>query len=125
MVIAVVADDVAGDALDASIGQRRDEGFEGLEDVVAVKPRVDGGVTAAIDDQIALEHAGFAGALSGIQGSSDAIFRAEPVESQRHGVELGIGGRAEQLLRVVLEEGFAGIERDDFYAPHCGGKTRL
>ena len=123
--VAVVAHQVAGDAFHARVGEGAYQRFERLVNVAAVQARIDGRVAAAIDDQIAFERAPRVGSGFGVKGGLDAVIGAEPVERQRHGVELGVGGRAEQLLRILLEYRLAGIQGDDLHAPHGGSVLRL
>ena len=61
----------------------------------------------------------------GVAGSADAELRTEAVERERAGVELGVGGGLEELVRVVFEEGFPSVERADFHPELRSGEARM
>src|SRR6185503_19816237 len=84
-----------------------------------------GRVSAAIDHEIALERPIAGRRRLCPKRRFDAKVWPKPIEGERGGVELGVGGRLEQLARVVLEELVAGVERHDLHAPRRGGELRL
>ncbi len=89
MKIAVVANEIACDALDAGICQGIDERFECGVNVVVMEACVNSGIAAAEHNQVAFEKAGV-GPGGGVKGSFDAKVRAQAVECQRNGIKLGV-----------------------------------
>jgi len=57
-----------------------------------------------------VDHSVRTGAGCGVERRFDAIIRPEPVQSERAGEQLGVGGRFEKFSCVALEEGPARVE---------------
>ncbi|MPN52494.1 hypothetical protein SDC9_200156 [bioreactor metagenome] len=87
--------------------------------------RVKGGISAAINHQIAVQNALGIRARRSIERSAYAMLGAEAVQAQGNCVELRVGSWAEQLMRVMFEENHAGVQRHSFYAPYSALKAGL
>ena len=106
---AVVTDEVAIDSLDAGVRYGGDERFERPINVIAMEPRVDGGITAPVDNQVAFQRTVVIRPVLGVEGSFDAVIGAEPIECEGNGVQFGIGGGTEKFLRIVVENSLSRI----------------
>ena len=108
--VTLIANQIAGDALDARVGERGNKRLKPVVDIAAMQPRVDGWVAPAIHNQIAVHRACVVRFGRCVKRGPDPVIRTEAIQRQGNRVEFGVGGGAEQLLRIVLEQSFARIE---------------
>src|SRR6266702_6021922 len=120
-----VSNKIAADSLDSGLGYGNNERFERLKDVIAIQARIDGWITASINNEIAFENPAMIRLALRIERSLDGIGGAEPIQGERNGVQFRIGRRAKKLLRIVFKKGLARIQRNNFNAPESRREARL
>src|SRR6266481_2094411 len=97
MKVAVVANEVAGNALHAGIGEGGDERFEHRINIIVMQARIHGRITSAENDQITIQNAG-SRLGCGVKRGFDAIVHAQTVEREGYGIKFRIRSWAKQLL---------------------------
>src|SRR6266576_3091621 len=87
----MVSAEIAADAFNAGIGERGHERFKRLENIPAVQPRVEGRITAPVDDQITLQRAGLVGSPFGVERGLQAVITSKLIQCERDRVKLAVG----------------------------------
>ena len=80
MVPAFVAHQITGNPLDPSVGERSHQWLQRLVNVPVMPAVGNHGIAAAIDDQIAPQHARFVRFGGGVQRGFDSVIRTQAVQ---------------------------------------------
>ena len=105
-----------------------DDADKGLKDGPKVGPQpplIPTGVPLPHHAQIAPQRAVAANFPECINRRFKTVIAAQLIQTERGGVELGVGSRGHQTVRMLRENRLAGIQRDDLHAPERPGKARL